>query len=139
MARIALDCRSVFDGMGGIGRYAAMLGGALPLMDKDNGYYLLFTNRKGKAPLSRAPNAEERVFECGMIDTRWEQLDLPGELASIGADLYHSTCFSLPVAGGARRNVATVHDVIFRRHPELVDSRLREYLDRWTAVALDLA
>jgi glycosyltransferase involved in cell wall biosynthesis len=125
--------------MGGIGRYAEMLGCTLPFMDKANGYYLLFSNRKGKAPLSQTPNVEERVFECGMIDARWEQLELPGELAGIGADLYHSTCFSLPVAGGAKRNVVTVHDVIFRRHPELVDARLRDYLDGWTAVALDLA
>ena len=139
MVRIALDCRSVFPGMGGIGRYAAALAGTLPLTYKGAEFHFLVTERKEGPPLSEAQNACERRFVCGMIDERWEQLELPGELAGIGADLYHSTCFSLPVAGGAKRTVATVHDVIFRRHPELVDEKLRVYLDKWTAVALDLA
>ncbi|HOX07935.1 MAG TPA: glycosyltransferase family 1 protein [Planctomycetota bacterium] len=139
MARIALDCRSVFPGMGGIGRYAATLAGALPQLDPGNEYHFLVTDKKADQPLSAAPNASERPFACGMIDERWEQLELPGELAGMTADLYHSTCFTLPVAGGARRKIATVHDVIFSRHPELVDERLRNYLDRWTEVSLDVA
>ncbi len=139
MGRIALDCRSVYPGMGGIGRYAAMLAATLPGMDPGNEYRLFVTERKGEEPLTGARNAQERRFECGMIDERWEQLELPGTLAGMDAALYHSTCFSLPVAGGAKRTVATVHDAIFRRHPELVDPRLRSYLDRWTAVSLGLA
>jgi glycosyltransferase involved in cell wall biosynthesis len=139
MARIALDCRSVFPGMGGIGRYAATLAAALPGLDPENEYHFLVTGRKAGPLLSAAPNVCERSCECGMIDERWEQLELPGELAGIEAGLYHSTCFALPVAGGAKHMVATVHDVIFSRHPELVDVRLRGYLDRWTRVSLDLA
>jgi alpha-1,3-rhamnosyl/mannosyltransferase len=125
--------------MGGIGRYSATLAAELPGLDRKSEYHLLVTERKDDSALTKAPNAREHRFACGMIDQRWEQLELPGELAEMDADLYHSTCFSLPVAGGARRSVVTVHDVIFRRHPQLVDSRLRDYLDRWTAVSLDLA
>jgi len=137
--RIALDCRSVFPGMGGIGRYAATLAGIMPGLWREAQFHLLATERIGEGLLPSGPNVCERRFACGMIDERWEQLELPGELAGIPADLYHNTCFSLPVAGGARCMVATVHDVIFRRHPGLVDERLAGYLDRWTAVSLDSA
>jgi glycosyltransferase involved in cell wall biosynthesis len=139
MARIALDCRSVFPGMGGIGRYSAMLAASLPKLDSENEYHLIVTERKGEAPLCNVSGCSERRFECGMIDERWEQLELPGELSALDVDLYHNTCFSLPVAGGARHMVSTVHDVIFRRHFELVNERLRTYLDRWTKVSLELA
>ena len=139
MVRIALDCRSVFPGMGGIGRYTASLAHGLPHLAQSDEFHFLTTERKEAEDLSQAGNVFERRFPVGMIDERWEQLELPGELAAIPADLYHATCFSLPVAGGARRMVATVHDVVFRRFPELVAPRLREYLDRWTEATLGIA
>ena len=97
--RIALDCRSVFPGMGGIGRYAATLAGMAPGLWPEARFHFLVTERKGDGLLPAASNTCERRFDCGMIDERWEQMELPGELAGMDADLYHNTCFSLPVAG----------------------------------------
>lgn len=139
MACLALDARSVFPGMGGIGRYTSLLAQSLPPLARADEVHLLLTEKAGPALPPLAPNVVPHAFACGMIDARWEQLQLPGELARLGADLYHATCFAAPAVAGPWRTVVTVHDVIFRRHPELVDPTLCAYLDHWTAVALAVA
>ena len=54
-------------------------------------------------------------------------------------DVYHNPCFSTPLAPGGTKTVATVHDVVFKRRPELVESKLRRYLDRWTSASCEYA
>lgn len=139
MARIALDCRSVFPCMGGIGRHTANLARALAGVDGRNEYVLVFTHRKGESALTATETFRELSFEAGMIDQHWEQLQLPTVLSDNDIELYHNTCFSLPVVQTTRWRIATVHDVVFRVHPGLVDPGLCDYLDRWTEHSLDAA
>jgi glycosyltransferase involved in cell wall biosynthesis len=137
--RVVFDCRSVFPGMGGIGRSAAALARELPRAAPRDEFLLLTGARAPATPLASAPNAREVPVEAAMIDPLFEQVRLPALLEELEADLYHNPCFTVPIARGRARRVATVHDVVFRRHPELVESGLRAYLDRWTDVACDLA
>ena len=130
--RIAIDCRSVFTGCGGIGRYASALAGSLSEIDRKNDYLLLFTNLDGADVVTTSPRVKKARFDCGMIDETFDQILLPVELGGEKVDLYHGTCFSIPVAKSVNRRVATVHDVVFKRHPELVDPRLAGFLDRAT-------
>jgi len=133
--KIALDCRSVFPGRGGIGRYAETLARSLARADSAHEYVLLTTERQGE-PIVRSDKVVETSFRTGMIDPVWEQLHLPVVLRQQEVDLYHNPCFSLPVASDRVRLVSTVHDVVFRARPDLVEPRLRDYLARWTEVAL---
>lgn len=137
--RIVLDCRSVFPGMGGIGRSTAMLADALPRVLPGAEIHFLCGARKPEQPLSSAKNARLVETDAAMIDPVFEQLMLPGLLEDIEADVYHGTCFAIPIPRSCAAYVATIHDVVFRRHPELVEPRLREYLDRATDVACELA
>lgn len=130
--RIAIDCRSVFHGMGGIGRYAASLLQELPGLDRKNEYVAYFTHLEPPKDFKLSPQISAKRFEAGMIDERFDQLILPTLLESDRIDLYHNPTFSVPVIRTRARTVATVHDVVFRRHPELVEPRLRQYLDRST-------
>ena len=136
--RIALDCRSVFPGRGGIGRYAECLAQRLPALDPGNDYLFLTTSRQTE-PLAPAPNVVQLPVPAGMIDSWWEQLQLPGLLREYGVALYHNPCFALPVVASCRWRVATVHDVVFRARPELVEPQLRRYLDEWTEHAVGAA
>ncbi len=136
--KIALDCRSVFPGRGGIGRYAASLAKTLTQIDTRNEYLLLTTERQTE-PITRDGRVTQLALKAAMIDEIWEQLHLPTVLEDRKVDLYHNPCFSLPVVKTTRWRVATVHDVVFRRHPELVNPTLRDYLDRWSEHALDVA
>lgn len=137
--RIAIDCRSVFPGMGGIGKHAAELVKALARTGGRDTYLLLFTGRMEGRKLVENPSFAHLYFEAGMTDERWEQLHLPSVLAECEVDLYHSTCFALPVVRTTRVAIAAVHDVVFRARPELVEPRLRDYLDRWTEHSLEAA
>ncbi len=142
MARIAIDCRSMHRGQGGIGRYADELTRALGQIGSAHEYELIhgasLPDGFDHAPPD-PPHVRRHAFEAGMIDPRWEQLHLATELERLEADLYHATCFALPIARGQTKTVATVHDVVFRAHPEWVEDPLRAYLDRWTEISLEIA
>ncbi|MGE3376468.1 MAG: glycosyltransferase family 4 protein [Vicinamibacteria bacterium] len=129
--RIVLDCRSVFPGMGGIGRATACLARELPRALPEAELVCLLGARRPPEPLCTAPNALEVTADAAMIDPLFEQRRLPALLEDLGADLYHGTCFAIPLATSVRR-VATVHDVVFRRRPDLVEPSLCAYLDTWT-------
>lgn len=137
--KLVLDCRSVFPGMGGIGRATAALASHLPAALTSDELVLLTGSRGPGEPLAEGPNVTQVRVDAAMIDPKFEQVHLPALLDELRADVYHNTCFSVPIVGGTCARVATVHDVVFRRHPELVDVRLREYLDRWSHVACELA
>lgn len=137
--RIAIDCRSVFDGMGGIGRYCACIVNALATLDGGNEYFLFLTDRP-QSELRRLPgNMHVVTYQAGMIDENWEQFQLPSELDAMEIGVYHSTCFALPIIRGERQYIATIHDVVFDEHPEWVDDRLRRHLSRWSAYAAGVA
>jgi glycosyltransferase involved in cell wall biosynthesis len=130
--------------MGGIGHCTRSLVRAIAEADGRHDYVLVTTDRGGAGKLvegipAAGRNFRELSFPAGMIDKRWEQLQLPTVLADNGIDLYHSPCFALPVVETTRARVATVHDVVFRTRPELVDTGLGDYLDRWTGHSLDVA
>lgn len=139
--KIVFDCRSVFTGMGGIGRATLGLAQHLPaaLPPEARVIYLIGARRPEPGWL---PEPSERVqhlaVDAAMIDPLFEQIQLPRILEELEADLYHGTCFAVPMDARCAQ-VSTVHDVVFRRHPELVDEPLRSYLDRWTEVACRLA
>ena len=135
--RIVFDCRSIFEGMGGIGRATACLARELPRALQGHELVLLFGARRPKEAL--VPGVEEITVEAGMIDPEFEQIRLPSLLEDARADVFHGTCFATPMAAGGTKTIATVHDVVFRRRPELVEPRLRRYLDRWTGVSCEYA
>jgi FkbM family methyltransferase len=137
--RIIFDCRSVFAGMGGIGRTAAALARELPRALPGDEVLLLTGARRPASPLSTAPNAHELPTNAAMLDAAFEQVELPELLEELGADIYHGMTFAVPIAQTRAKRVATIHDVVFRRRPELVEEGLRGYLDRWTEVSCDLA
>ena len=138
MTRIALDCRSV--GAGGIGRATLELARELPRwLAPGDGLVLLAGGRDptatGLAELARAPGVELVETGAAPIDPAFEQVALPGLLRAHAIDLVHVPCFTLPLAADRVARVSTVHDVVFRRHPELVDPWLREHLDHATGLA----
>ena len=130
--RIALDLRCAFKGMGGIGRYAFTLLQEYANADHQNEYFCYFTHLSPPEPLRLPKNFRVQIFESGMIDERFDQLLLPTVLEQDRIDLYHNPTFAVPLVRTGVRCVATVHDVVFKRHPELVETKLRHYLDSAT-------
>ena len=132
--RIVIDCRCVFAGCGGIGRYARSLVPAVAAVNDRDEFVVLRSEARANGPLVERPNVREWRVPAAMLAWDWEQLQLPELLADVGAELYHNPTFSLPVVRACRQ-VATVHDVVFRDRPELVRAGLRAYLDRASQAA----
>lgn len=115
--------------MGGIGRYGWSLLQELAEIDQTNEYVCYFTQLKPPGPVPLNARISLRIFEAGMIDERFDQVTLPDLLNDDLIDVYHNPTFAVPVIRSAARTVATVHDVVFRRYPNLVEPRLRKFLD----------
>ena len=137
--RIAIDCRSVFQGMGGIGQYAWSLVREFAQLDATNRYVCYFTHLDPPEALQLPANFVIRSFQAGMIDERFDQFILPTLLREDRIDVYHNPTFAVPVVRNGTRTVATIHDVVFRRHPNLVEPKLRRYLDIATRRACNSA
>jgi len=137
--KIAVDCRSAFKGMGGIGRYTWCLLREYAKADSENRFVCYFTHLEPPGPLDLPPRFEVRRFQAGMIDERFDQLILPSLLKEDDVDLYHNPTFAVPIIKTRARIVSTVHDVVFKRHPELVEGRLAQYLDKATLRAAKTA
>lgn len=125
--------------MGGIGRATAALARELPAVLPEDEVLLLYGARRPEGALAHGPNAKAIVVEAAMLDVAFEQIHLPELIEEVEADVYHGMCFAVPIAAGRAARVATVHDVVFRRLPELVEPGLRSYLDRWTEVSCDVS
>ncbi len=136
--RIIIDCRCVFTGCGGIGRYARNLVAAIARVNDYDELVVLRSEGRADGPLAHQPNYTERTVPAGMLDEDWEQMQLPSLLEDLGADLYHNPTFALPAVRVCGQT-ATVHDVVFRDRPDLVEAGLRDYLDRATAITAQVA
>ncbi|HPL64341.1 MAG TPA: glycosyltransferase family 1 protein [Syntrophales bacterium] len=109
MAKIVIDGRELQGGMTGIGRFLHNFLKSLNKLDRETEYILL---------LNRAANLE---FAGGSIRyhvipessvTVWDQVSLPGYLNTIGADLFFSPYYKLPVLAPCPA-INTIHDVHF--------------------------
>jgi glycosyltransferase involved in cell wall biosynthesis len=136
--RIVIDCRCVFAGCGGIGRYARHLTEALARVNDYDQFAVLRSEQRSNGLMVTQPNFRELPVPAAMLDAGWEQMQLPSLLEEMGADLYHNPTFAVPVVRVCRQ-VATIHDVVFRDRPDLVQPSLREYLDRATSAAVQAA
>jgi glycosyltransferase involved in cell wall biosynthesis len=130
---ILLDGRAVHQHMGGIGRAAFDL------------FRTLGTDRRGhrlsaivgqNLPREAViPGVELLQVDAGMIDERFEQLQLPGLLERLKVDLYFNPTFSVPAVKTTRHQLSVIHDVVFEERPAWVEPRLRDYLSRWSRFA----
>ena len=121
--KIALDARWIFNEISGIGAHTRDLILHLAREDRQNTYYLIFSDRElaartwREAELTDKPNFRPDIVPWGIFSPR-SQLLLPSRLARYGIDVYHSTNYMIPLTAfprermGKMRCVATIHDLI---------------------------
>jgi glycosyltransferase involved in cell wall biosynthesis len=136
--KIVVDARCVFRGKGGIGRYAQGLLDALAWSDMSDELVVLFSGVAPSDDLDLPDRVACFAVPAAMIDEMWDQLHLPAVLVHLAADIYFNPAFGTPVLATCRR-VATIHDVVFERHPELVEAGLRRHLQRAARFTVDHA
>ncbi|MCS6770923.1 MAG: glycosyltransferase family 4 protein [Kiritimatiellae bacterium] len=116
--KICIDARWIFRELSGIGLYTQELIRALARIDTENDYILLFQS----AELEDRVRADTRFHESprfrsirvpyGVFDLR-SQIALPGLLARLHIDVFHSTNYMMPLFRlGRFQRVVTIHDLI---------------------------
>lgn len=131
MMHIGLDARLTYYRRGGISTYITRLIAALETLDTANRYTVL---RSRKAPA--APGGRFRTVPIWTpCHHRFERTALSLELARFGLDVLHSTDF-IPPWRGARRHVATIHDLTFLHYPQFLTDESRRYYNGQIAYAV---
>lgn len=116
---ICVDCRYIRERPSGIGAVVQALVDHLPRLAPDLHFFFL-KHPKGPARLSLAPNVHERVVPeeaNGPATLLW----LPHVVDLRGVRLFHATFNILP-AGLKMPTVATIHDVMWLKHPKCTRS-----------------
>lgn len=100
---------------------------------------ILFTNRENHDTFADGPGLER--VRCPVraasrpARIAWEQLALPWQLLAVGADVVFSPGFTTPICCGTP-TVVTVHDLIWRTHPQNFPPSYRLFLETlipWSA------
>jgi glycosyltransferase involved in cell wall biosynthesis len=122
--RIAIDARAADGPPTGIRWYVHTLIHALAASPEENRYLLLRHGASESPPLTPAPRFED--VKLPSPADMWMELHVDEVLAEWQADLFHSPFAPVP---GVRPcpGVMTVHDVIPRVLPELVDGAFSRY------------
>lgn len=123
--RLALDCRTVTAPKTGDRTYALGLGGALPALLETGDELLYYTWE----PTDLAPAAQNvrPIVLPARPRWMWTPVAFPRDLRARRADLAHVQYFVPPIAPCPV--VTTIHDIAFRRHPELFPLKHRLLLN----------
>jgi len=133
---IAIMGRSVRPGATGVGRYAANLIRALGEVGGEIRLTAFLTQDAprlwdGGVEEVRAPWPTPNEYARAL----WEQLIVPRQAEAIGADLYHSPNYILPLRRLKCPTVVTVHDLFFRQ-PSISRWKSMFYLSAMTTFAM---
>lgn len=128
--RICINASPAVHHIAGLGRYTQELMAALMAVDPDN-EYVAFYNRPTEAqvdpPLDRLPhlttNLPTKPWRLSALLAHLTRF--PQDRLFPGVDLFHATDHLLPPLSRVK-SVFTVHDLIFRFHPET-----HKALNRW--------
>jgi len=100
---------------------------------------IIFTNRENHDSFADGPGLERVPCPVRAVSRpariAWEQLALPWQLLAAGADVVFSPGFTTPLCCGTP-TVVTVHDLIWRTHPENFPPSYRLFLETlipWSA------
>jgi glycosyltransferase involved in cell wall biosynthesis len=117
--KIAIDARKWRDY--GIGTYVRNLARHLALIDRETTYFL-FCNEADESTLRDLAENFVPVVERSAGYSVAEHLSIPRKLRQLGADLYHSPHYVLPLLC-PKAAVVTIHDCIHLLFPEYLPNR----------------
>ncbi len=135
--KIAYDAKRAVENMTGLGNYSRLVVATMAALYPDNEYALLAPRRRENPrldPILMRENVELLTPSTALgrrLPALWRSAGMVGQLASIGADLYHGLSNELPLTAGMApcATVVTIHDLIWRIVPadyHAIDRRLYE-------------
>jgi glycosyltransferase involved in cell wall biosynthesis len=141
--KVAIDLHPALMTRAGIGQYTYSLAKRLPILSPSDEFVGLSFGRGGSdLGELKAPNFHVRRIGCvprRAMNLLWKKIDWPPADAFTGPiDLFHFPGFvARPLR--AARAVVTIHDLAFRRMPELSERKNAAFLSRHVPRTLDRA
>jgi glycosyltransferase involved in cell wall biosynthesis len=137
MIRVGFDAKRLFNNNTGLGNYSRTLVRSLHEYYPDN-EYVLFTPRVTQGSLTSyfTSGSFELHSPGAMPGWLWRSLLMNKDINKADLDIYHGLSHELPV-GIHKTNtcsIVTIHDIIYRFHPEdfpLVDRKIYDYKFRY--------
>ncbi|MDZ4769414.1 MAG: glycosyltransferase family 1 protein [Chloroflexota bacterium] len=131
---IGIDARLTYYRRGGISTYITRLIESLESLDTANRYTILRSRKDTGATAGRL----RQVPIWTPCHHPFERITLSAELMRFNLDLLHTTDF-IPPWRGARRHLATIHDLTFLHYPDFLTNESRRYYNDQIAYAVDHA
>jgi len=134
--KVAIDLRTVREGMTGVGRYTWRLASSLLEAKSDHEIHAFFAGEGSAHWAAKARELGACVSnfrlstEAHPVCDLWEQTGLPLWLDWKGFDLFFSGTFLSPWWSRRAKRVFVVHDLIAFLHPETMPVRFAQY-SRW--------
>ncbi len=128
--RIGFDAKRLFFNQTGLGVYSRLLVTQLATRYPENEYILYATRAEKSKYYSDYHNLSVR----GKNGFLWRSIGLAGDVQQDQCDLFHGLSHEIPVGLSGRKvkTVVTIHDVIFRRYPQLFPFIDRQIYDlKW--------
>lgn len=123
--RVGFDIGPITRARSGVGNYCLhLLGALLELEGLDIAGFAASSRRLDLAALGRPLRHQRLPVPTRVMYGVWSALGLPAVDSLLGGvDVYHATNYFLPPVKRAKR-VLTIHDVAFRKHPELCSPKI---------------
>ena len=126
--KLGFDAKRAFLNNSGLGNYSRSLISAMNRFHSENEYYL-YTTKKTNNFTSNAKIVTPTSFFHKTFKSVWRGYGITKQLVKDKIDIYHGLSHDLPkgIEKTSIKNVVTIHDLIFLRHPEtypLIDTKI---------------
>lgn len=121
--RIAINTLPLYKTKVGMGRYIVELVNRIPILDKENTYFIYLSEKNQKFFTIKSENVVfkkvPKFFTLPFAKICWEQIILPFLLVKENINLYHAPGFVLPLIKQEKiKYVVTIADMTFFTHPK---------------------
>lgn len=138
--KICLDIQSAVSQRAGVGRYTYSLAAELSSIAKNCTLEFFYFDFQGKADFPFSGSQKAITWCPGRLaQLAWKTIGWPPfDFFAGKADLYHFPNFILPPIHSGK-SVATIHDMTFKRYPDYVEEKNRQYLESKIADTINRA
>lgn len=145
MLKIGFDAKRLFNNFTGLGNYSRTLVGNLNRFFPENEYFLyspkLIKNKRTE-PFLRGADYRIRTPNSKFFGSVWRTSGMKKEWDRNGTQIYHGLSHEIPIGSQKSKvkTVVTIHDLIFKKHPELfpfIDRKIYDWKFRYACEKSD--
>lgn len=119
--KIGFDAKRGFNNFSGLGNYSRVAIESLAQYYPDENYFLFATDRNNKLfEQIQFRKSIETIYSSSLLKSYWRSYSQVNDWKKLKIDLFHGLSNELPFGlnRAKTKTIVTIHDVIFKKHPE---------------------